>query len=134
MNDASQATTLSADEVRAWKGHRLDEIGGSSVGKVEGAYVDAGGSGAPEWLLVRMGRFGHHALIPARDAVAAVGHVWVPYAIEQIRGAPKVDPKRPISREYELALLEHYGVGGDAGRAAEVASRDEGSATASPLT
>ena len=57
----------------------------------------------------------------------------MPYAVEQIRAAPKVDPKRPISREYELALLEHYGVGGDAGRAGEICERDEGSATASPL-
>jgi len=137
MNDDSTAERLNADEVRAWKGHRLEEIGGGSVGKVEGAYVDAAGGEAPEWLLVRMGRFGHHALVPARDAVAAVGHVWVPYGLEQIRGAPKVDPKRPISREYELALLEHYGVGGvggDAGRAAEISGRDEGSATASPLS
>jgi hypothetical protein len=132
MMNEETAQALSADEVGGWKGHKLDEIGGSAVGKVEGAYVDAGG-GAPEWLLVRMGRFGHYALVPARDAVAAVGRVWVPYALEQIRGAPKVDPKRPISREYELALLEHYGVGGDAGRAAEISGREEGSATASPL-
>jgi hypothetical protein len=133
MNEQSTAEALNADEVRSWKGHKLDEVGGGSVGKVMGAYADTGG-GAPEWLLVRMGRFGHHSLVPARDAVAGIGHVWVPYAIDQIRSAPKVDPKRPISREYELALLEHYGVGGDAGRAAEISGRDEGSATASPLS
>jgi hypothetical protein len=132
VNGQSTAQALSADEVRAWKGHKLDEVGGGTVGKVMGAYADAGGS--PEWLLVRMGRFGHHSLVPARDAVAGIGHVWVPYAIDQIRSAPKVDPKRPISREYELALLEHYGVGGGAGRAAEISGREEGSATASPLS
>ena len=92
----------------------------------EPLYLDLRWAHDVEHLDLRHSRF--------RDAVAAVGHVWVPYAVEQIRGAPKVDPKRPISREYELALLEHYGVGGDAGRAAEVASRDEGSATASPLS
>jgi hypothetical protein len=132
MMEESTAQRLGADEVRGWKGHRLDEIGGGAVGKIEGAYVDALG-GYAEWLLVRMGRFGHHTLVPARDAVAAVGHVWVPYALDQIRGAPKVDPRRPISREYELALLQYYGVGGEAGRAAEISGRDEGAATANPL-
>ena len=133
MSEDVTAQRLGPEEVRAWKGHRLDEVGGGGVGKIEGAYADAV-AGNPEWLLVRMGRFGHYALVPARDAVAAAGHVWVPYALEQIRGAPKVDPKRPISREYELALLEHYGVGGEAGRAAEISDRDEGAATASPLS
>lgn len=132
MSETATAERLGAEEVSNWKGYRLDELGGGSVGKVEGAYLDAE-SGAPEWLLVRMGRFGHYALVPARDAVAAVGHVWVPYELKQIRGAPKVDPKRAISREYELALLEHYGVSGETGRAAEVSGREEGAATASPL-
>src|SRR5436190_929442 len=51
-------------EVLAWAGHKLDEMHGASVGRIDGAYVDAEG-GEPEWLLVRMGRFGHHTLVPA---------------------------------------------------------------------
>ena len=65
--------------MRAWTGHRLDEISGGRVGRVEGVFVDES-SGAPEWLLARMGRFGHYTLIPGRDAVEGVGHVWVPYS------------------------------------------------------
>jgi hypothetical protein len=48
-----------AEEVRGWNGHRLDEVGGAAVGKIEGAFVDEE-SGQPEWLLARIGRFGHH--------------------------------------------------------------------------
>src|SRR5687768_5921326 len=97
------------DAVRAWTGHRLDEISGGNVGRVEGAFVDEF-SGAPEWLLARMGRFGHYTLIPARDAVEGVGHVWVPYSRDQIRTAPKVDADAPLTVGTERQLLEHYGI------------------------
>lgn len=119
------------EDVVGWSGHRLDEVGGGSVGKVEGAYVDAE-SGRPEWLLSRMGRFGHHCLVPARDAVAGVGHVWVPYTRDQIRKAPKIEPKADLTRDREMELLTFYGIGGEAGRAAEIADRGADAVTARP--
>jgi len=130
-DDDSVAERPSLEEIGSWGGHRLDEIGGGSVGKVEGAYVDAE-SGSVEWLLARMGRFGHYALIPARDAVAAPGHVWVPYTRDQIRQAPKIEPKHDVTRDRELELLNHYGVAGEAGRAAELARREPQAVTARP--
>jgi hypothetical protein len=124
--------TLSAEQVQGWGGFKLDDIGGSSVGKVEGAYVDDE-TGEPEWLLARMGRFGHHCLVPARDAVAAAGHVWVPYGRDQIRKAPRQEPGKPLERDIEQALLEYYGVGtGTAGRGADLARREAGAITARP--
>jgi len=137
-NDAQAATpdvsagreTLSADEAQGWKGFRLDDMSGSTIGKVEGAYVDPD-TGSPEWLLARMGRFGHHCLIPARDAVAAAGHVWVPYGRDQIRKGPRQDPGKPLEREGEQTLLDYYGAGtGEAGRGAELAEREPGAITA----
>jgi hypothetical protein len=124
-------TRPSLEEVVGWAGHKLDDIGGGNVGKVEGTYVDAE-SGRPEWLLSRMGRFGHYCLVPARDAVAGVGHVWVPYTRDQIRRAPKIEPKSGLTREREGELLAFYGVGGEAGRAADIASRDPQEVTAKP--
>jgi hypothetical protein len=138
--DDAKATTdvspagesLSADQAQSWKGFRLDDMSGSTIGKVEGAYVDPD-TGSPEWLLTRMGRFGHHCLIPARDAVAAAGHVWVPYGRDQIRKGPRQDPGKPLDRDGEQALLDHYGVGtGEAGRGAELAEREPGAITARP--
>jgi hypothetical protein len=120
-----------AEDAAAWAGHRLDEVAGANVGKVEGAYVDDS-SGRLEWILVRMGRFGHHGVIPARDAVAGVGHVWVPYTRDQIRRAPRIEPKAGLTKERELELLANYGVGGDVGRAAELAGRDDDAVTARP--
>lgn len=120
------------EEAMSWKGHRLDEIGGSGVGKVEGVYVDDA-NGRPVWLLARMGRFGHYCLVPARDAVGGVGRVWVPYARELIRKAPRIEPGHVLSRDDERTLLEHYGVGTTgAGRGAELAERAAGDITSRP--
>ncbi|HEY8466534.1 MAG TPA: PRC-barrel domain-containing protein [Solirubrobacterales bacterium] len=123
-----------AEEMATWKGYRLDEMNGSGVGKVEGVYVDEP-SGQPVWLLARMGRFGHYTLVPARDAVAGAGRVWVPYARELIRKAPRIEPGSTVSCKRERELLEHYGVGSPAaGRGAELAERPEDAITARPAS
>lgn len=121
---------LTLAEAQGWKGFKLDDLGGATVGKIEGVYVDEQ-SGAPEWLLARMGRFGHHCLVPARDAVGAAGHVWVPYSRDQIRKAPRVEAGQPLEQQTETTLLEHYGVGTRAvGRGADLATQDPGAVTA----
>jgi hypothetical protein len=132
MAEAAQTNARpSAEEARGWIGYRLDEVGGSHVGKVEGLFVDDS-SGGPEWLLARMGRFGHYTLIPARDAVAGVKHIWVPYTRDQIRAAPKVDPSASLTADGEREMLRHYGVMADAGRGAAIAERDADEVTARP--
>ena len=88
------------------KGFKLDEMGGAQVGRLEGR-----ASGQEEWLLARMGRFGHYCLVPARDAVSANGRVWVPYTRDQMRKAPRVEPNAPLDGEVEQAVLSHYGLG-----------------------
>jgi hypothetical protein len=127
-----ESADLTLADVQAWTGFRLDDLRGSTIGKVEGAYVDAE-SGEPEWIQARMGRFGHHCLVPVRDAVAAGGHVWVPYSRDQIRKAPRHDAGKPLERDAEQGLLDHYGVGtGEVGRGAELAARDSSAVTARP--
>jgi hypothetical protein len=127
-----ESEDLTVAEVQSWVGFKLDEMGGATIGKVEGAYVDDE-SGKPEWLLARMGRFGHHCLVPGRDAVAAGGRVWVPYTRDQIRKAPRLDVGKPITRDTEQQLLDHYGVGtGEVGRGAELAQREASAVTARP--
>ncbi|MDQ3759749.1 MAG: hypothetical protein M3331_07400, partial [Actinomycetota bacterium] len=114
------------------KGHRLDEMGGAQVGRVEGSLVD-GETGRLEWLLTRMGRFGHYCLVPARDTVTANGRVWVPYSRDQIRRAPRVEPGKPLERDAEQQLLEHYGIAkAEGGRGAELSEREPGAETAHP--
>jgi hypothetical protein len=97
-----------AEEAPALEGHKLDEMGGAQVGKIEGRM--SGTSAGSEWLVARMGRFGHYCLVPSRDAVSANGRVWVPYTRDQIRRAPRVEPKAPLDGELEQAVLAHYGL------------------------
>jgi len=124
--------TAIAEPDGSWKGRRLDEMGGAQVGRVEGQFVDDV-TGRLEWLLARMGRFGHYCLVPARDAVTANGRVWVPYTRDQIRRAPRVEPGKPLERDAELAMLDHYGVGSPAtGRGAELSERTPGTETSHP--
>ena len=129
--DSTPIPVPTLEEASTWAGFRLDDMSGSGVGKVDGVYVDSE-SERPEWLLSRMGRFGHHCLVPARDAVAGVGRVWVPYTREQIRKAPKIEPKAGLTCAREKELLAHYGIGAEAGRAAEIAGRNDEAVTTRP--
>ena len=118
-------------EALAWAGAKLDEMSGSAIGRVEGVLVDAE-TGDPKWLLVRMGRFGHHTALPFSHAVAGIGRVWAPYDRDMVRRAPRIDAGQPLTRERELELCAFYGIGEDLGRGSEVAGRPEGAVTAEP--
>ena len=108
------------EEVEGWIGARLDEISGASMGKIEGAFVSEE-NGRPEWILIRVGRFGHHTVVPARQAVAGVGHVWVPWNRASIRSAPRVELGGSLNADEERQLCEHYGIVEGQGRAADLA-------------
>jgi len=113
-------------------GFDVDDAAGSRVGTVQGVYVDAE-SGEPAWLIVALGRRGARLIaVPASDAAPAAGRVWVGHDREALRSAPGIDPTRPLLREHELAICEHYGIGERVGRAAEVSSRPPESIASRP--
>ena len=105
--DLDESAPPDLDEIRSWSGYRLDDLSGAGVGRVEGPYTAESG-GRPEWMLARMGRFGHYCLVPVRDAVAAGRHVWVPYTRELIREAPRIEPGTRLTPEGEAELRSHY--------------------------
>lgn len=129
----SAANLPSADDVKAWEGYQVDEISGQGVAKVEGLFVDTE-SGAPVWVLAKLGRFGKTVPVSLRECAAAAGRVWVPHDREVIRNAPAVDPTMPLNREQEMQVLEYYGIPETVGRGTEIASRPEGATTAVPPT
>lgn len=105
---AEQMATRS--DMLDWIGFRVDDVYGTRVGKVEDVYVDHDDR-TPHWLLVKMGRFTDaYALVPAQDAVAATGHVWIPYEKDQIRRAPAPPLGSPLVQQQELAFCAHYGL------------------------
>ena len=123
------------DRPRRWAGSgpRSPSWAASSVGQVQGLYVDAE-SGEPAWLVARLGRRRRARVVavPFSNCAGAPFGVWVAQEADAIRSAPVVDPTRPLRREHELTICAHFGIGEKAGRAAEVAAREEGGITATP--
>jgi len=120
-------------EAMGWVGAELAELGGDSVGQVQGVFVDAD-SGEPVWLVARLGRRRRARVvaIPFANCAGAPFGVWVAQEGEAIRSAPVVDPTRPLRREHELTICAHFGIGEKVGRAAAIAAREEGDITATP--
>jgi hypothetical protein len=130
---AEAAATPSLSEVTRWVAAELKDVDGAAVGEVEGFFVDSQ-SRAPAWLIARVGRRrgARQIAVPLRDCAGAAFGVWVAHPGEVLSTAPVVDPERPLRREHELTICSHFGIGEDLGRAAEVAGRPEGTATAAP--
>jgi len=132
MAEAPLASPPSREEAMGWVGYEVDDLDGAAVGSLHGFFADAG-SGEPAWLIANLGRRRARLVaIPLRNCAAAAGRVWVAHERDAIRGAPVVDPTRPLLREHELAICAHYGIGEQVGRAAEVAGRPEGAITSQP--
>jgi hypothetical protein len=107
MAEAVGGALPTLQEAVGWEGYRLDELNRASMARVQGVQVDAEG-GNPEWLLVKLGRFGRTTALPMRDCAAGAGHVWSPYERETVRGAPAIEADQPLTREQELELCAHY--------------------------
>jgi hypothetical protein len=128
-----EARSVSTAEALGWLGAEVAELGGASVGQVEGVFVDAD-SGEPAWLVARLGRRRRARVVavPFANCAGAPFGVWVSQEGDTIRSAPVVDPTRPLRREHELTICAHFGIGEKVGRAAVVAGREEGDITATP--
>jgi hypothetical protein len=127
------AAQTSAAEAMSWLGADLAELNGGALGQVQGFFVDAD-SGEPAWLVARLGRRRRARVValPFSNCAGAPFGVWVAQEADAIRSAPVVDPTRPLRREHELMICAHFGVGENVGRAAAVASRQDGDITAAP--
>ena len=71
-------------EALSWLGMRIDDAYGARVGVVDDVCLAADGS--PRWIFTVRRK----ALIPAWDAIAGAGRVWVPYTRDLVEGAPEV--------------------------------------------
>ena len=100
----------SAEEALGWVGHKLDDLGGTPIGRIEEILVEPD-SNEPTWLLVKVGRIGgRRTAVPFEMAAAGVGRVWVPYPRATIRSAPAVGRGTGLEPELEDELRRHYAV------------------------
>jgi len=129
----SEDPQISAAEATGWLGADVADLAGSSIGQVQGLYVDAE-SGDPAWLIARLGRRRRARVVavPFANCAGAPFGVWVAQEADAIRSAPVVDPTRPLRREHELTICAHFGIGERVGRASAVTNREVGEVTARP--
>lgn len=109
-------------DARECVGAKLEEVGGGNVGRVQGVLVDAV-DGSPTWLVVKLGRIGRRAAVPARYVAGAAGRAWAAFPRSWIRGAAEIDPSRGLNPGEERQLVAHYGIPLETGRAAALTDR-----------
>jgi hypothetical protein len=123
-------------EAIGWVGTPLADLEGDEVGEVQSVYIDST-SHQPAWLVAKLPgwrrRGGRVVAVPVDVCAGAAGvGVWAAIDGSRLRGAPVVDPTRPLLREHELTICEHFGIGGEVGRAGAVAELAAGAITAIP--
>jgi hypothetical protein len=94
-------------EALSWLGMRIDDAYGAHVGAVRDVYLEMDGS--PRWIFTGRQR----VLIPADDAIAGAGRVWVPYERTHILGAPRVWSVQEVTPELEAQTRRWYALGRD---------------------
>jgi hypothetical protein len=129
---------LPIGEAIGWVGTPLADLEAEAIGEVQSVYIDST-SHQPAWLVAKLagtGRRGKGArtvALPVHICAGAAGvGVWAAVEGERLRGAPVVDPTRPLLREHELTICEHYGISDDIGRAGAVADLADGAITSIP--
>ena len=132
------AEAVPIGEAIGWVGGPLADLEGGDVGEVQSVYIDST-SHQPSWLVAKLvptGRRGRGARVIAVpvDVCAGAGRtgVWAAIDEELLRAAPVVDPTRPLLREHELTICEHFGIDDDVGRAAAVVELADGAITSIP--
>jgi hypothetical protein len=125
-------------EAIGWVGTPLADLEGAAIGEVQSVYIDST-SHDPSWLVAKLAGSGRRergarvVAVPV-DVCAGAPGVGVWAAIEEalLRGAPVVDSARPLLREHELTICEHFGIGEEVGRAATVVELADGAITSIP--
>lgn len=81
---------------------------GAEIGRIEEVVGDSQRRRA-EWLVVNEYRFGEgrRFVIPAGQASAADGRVWVPYGREHVRASARIAGAR-FTPKADRPLREHY--------------------------
>src|SRR5688500_15306683 len=95
------------DTVLGWRGKTVVDRDGEKVGTLGDLYLDRE-TERPAYAGVRTGVFKRNeSIVPLEGAREVEGDLQVPYAAQQIRDAPNVDPEVELSDEEADRLHEH---------------------------
>src|SRR5213078_561781 len=99
---------LDIDTVLGWRGKTVRDRDGEKAGTLGAIYLDEE-TDQPAYAGVHTGVFRRNeSIVPLHHAREVDGDVQVPYALEQIKGAPQVDPDEALDEEQQSRLHEHY--------------------------
>lgn len=98
------------EDVRSWTGRDVVDAEGHELGRLMGAFLDAGDR--PRWLAVQAGD-GEVVPVPVEGVEPTGGAVRAAALGKTVRGAPRLALQDELTDELERRLEAHYGVGGD---------------------
>lgn len=116
--------TITTDQIQGLTGkvysHSSDKIGG--IGQI---YVDDA-TGAPSWVTVKTGLFGSaETFVPLDGARVDGDDLYVDFAEDKIKNAPRVDPDGSITPAEEEKLYAYYGLSDNDTRDRSSLDRDD---------
>jgi len=86
---------------------------GARIGRIDDVFLDRH-TGRPAWAAVKTGLLGaRNTLVPISAALLnPTAEVQVPFARDQVKAAPAIEPNEALSRDLERSLWTHYGISG----------------------
>ncbi|MFF8097266.1 DUF2382 domain-containing protein [Streptomyces sp. NPDC016675] len=106
---------ITREEIANVLDHPVYDGDGNKIGEAKHVFFDDM-TGRPEWVSVKTGMFGsNESFVPIRDAALVQDHLEVPYAKDQVKGAPNVDVDAGghLSETEEHRLYDYYGINWD---------------------
>jgi hypothetical protein len=100
-----------AENLRDWRGHKVIDPDGSTIGELEAVYVDTA-TDEPAFATVRVGFIGRHrlALVPTAGATVLPDAVRVRYDKKLVNDAPSIPTDGELTAADEPAVFAHYGL------------------------
>ena len=93
-----------------WRGHDVFLAGGDKLGKLEDVYYDADSDEAV-FLCVKSSMLSHkQILVPVGDATVTPDRVNVPWAADDVEGAPTTRPGEELTADDEERAFRRYGM------------------------
>jgi hypothetical protein len=102
---------ITREDVSRVVGRPVYDVRGRKIGPAKHMYLDDS-TGEPVWVTVGTGLFGgRETFVPTGAARVVEGHLEVPFAKAEVRGAPSValDTDGHLSAEQESRLYGYYG-------------------------
>ena len=104
------------DTALEWRGRTVIDRDGEKLGTLKEIYLDE--HERPHWGSIATGLFGtRETLAPLTDARVTGDDLQLPYAGDQVKDAPSVEPDVQLSADEEEQLYRHYELRNSAQRA-----------------